>query len=68
MEPSNRFVPQNRAQRRRLIKAYKGFKPKGRDAAHTMNRHMKIKAAMQKADADVLNAAKQGVDNDNEAK
>lgn len=64
MQPKDRFVPQNRAQRRRLIKAYKGFKPKGREAAQTMNRHMKIKAAMQKADADVLNAAKQGVEQD----
>lgn len=64
MEPSSRFVPKNRAQRRKMIKAFKGFKPKGRDAARTMNRHMKINAARQKADADVLNAAKQGVEQD----
>lgn len=60
MEPSRRFVPQNRAQRRRLIKSFHGFKPKGRDAARTMNRHMKIAAEQQKAEQAVAAAVKDG--------
>lgn len=37
----NPMQPRNRAERRRLAKAYKGFKPKSRKVWRTMNKHMK---------------------------
>ena len=37
----NPMQPHNRAERRRLAKAYKGFKPKSRMVWRTMNKHMK---------------------------
>lgn len=37
----NPMQPRNRAERRRLAKAYKGFKPKSRMVWRTMNKHMK---------------------------
>lgn len=37
----NPMQPRNRAERRRLAKAYKAFKPKSRAVWRTMNKHMK---------------------------
>lgn len=37
----NLMQPRNRAERRRLAKAYKTFKPKSRKVWRTMNKHMK---------------------------
>lgn len=37
----NPMQPRNRAERRRLAKAYKAFKPKSRMVWRTMNKHMK---------------------------
>lgn len=49
--------PQNRAQRRRAAKAFRGFKGGDRSVWRTMNKHMKIKqaaraAVQQKEDSD----------------
>lgn len=49
--------PQNRAQRRRAAKAFRGFKGGDRSIWRTMNKHMKIKqaaraAVQQKEDSD----------------
>lgn len=57
LSPEALLNPQNRAQRRRAAKAFRGFKGGDRSVWRTMNKHMKIKqaaraAAHQKEDSD----------------